>query len=109
MRWPSFLPIQPLPPLPPPQPDPCWRSEYAITAIGPESWPLNKANGNQTFLNWYWNQDKTWSPAKYDPDQWIACAPLPAPLLPPHHHPQGAQALGFLPSGSGLTSAWRAQ
>ena len=82
MRWPSFLPIQPLPPLPLPQPDPCWRSEYAITAIGPESWPLNRANGNQTFLNWYWNQDKTWSPAKYDPDQWIACAPLPAPLSP---------------------------
>ena len=26
---------------------------YAITAIGPESWPLNAAKGNQTFLNWY--------------------------------------------------------
>lgn len=22
---------------------------YAITAIGPESWPLNRAKGNQTF------------------------------------------------------------
>jgi alpha-L-fucosidase len=46
--------------------------EYAIDAIGPESWPLNNAKGNQSFLNWYWHQNETWSPKKYDPDAWIA-------------------------------------
>ena len=84
------MPLLPPHPAPHPSLSPCWRSEYAITAIGPESWPLNKANGNQTYLNWYWNQDKTWSPAKYDPDQWIARAPLPAPtpLCPKVFSPQ---------------------
>jgi alpha-L-fucosidase len=46
--------------------------EYAIDAIGPESWPLNNAKGNQSFLNWYWHQNETWSPKKYDADAWIA-------------------------------------
>ena len=46
--------------------------EYAIDSIGPESWPLNAAKGNQAFLNWYWHQNETWNPSKYDPDSWIA-------------------------------------
>eukprot|EP00038_Savillea_parva_P029182 m.69359 g.69359 ORF g.69359 m.69359 type:complete len:549 (-) comp8577_c0_seq1:122-1768(-) len=45
--------------------------EYAIDALGPESWPLNRAH-NITFLKWYWDQYKTWNPAKYDPNQWIS-------------------------------------
>ena len=45
---------------------------YAITAIGPESWPLNADKGkNQTFLKWYWDQAKTWNPAKFDASKWI--------------------------------------
>ena len=36
-----------------------------LSAIGPESWPLNNAKGNQSFLNWYWHQNKTWNPSKY--------------------------------------------
>ena len=45
---------------------------FPPSGIGPESWPLNRAHGNQTFLNWYWDQFKNWKPAKYDPDQWVS-------------------------------------
>jgi len=48
-----------------------WGS-YAIHGLGPESWPLNNAKGNQTFLKWYWDQPQSWSPKNYDPTAWIA-------------------------------------
>eukprot|EP00039_Didymoeca_costata_P008862 m.117835 g.117835 ORF g.117835 m.117835 type:complete len:495 (+) comp14261_c0_seq8:149-1633(+) len=45
--------------------------EYAITGLGPESWPLNR-NKNKTFDAWYWNQYKTWNPSNYNATSWIS-------------------------------------
>jgi alpha-L-fucosidase len=53
---------------------------YAIKPVGPESWPLNKAgdaswtltkNGME-FMEWYHQQYKTWNPAGFNADDWIA-------------------------------------
>jgi len=43
---------------------------YAIKPVGPESWPLTK-NGME-FMEWYHQQCKTWNPAGFNADDWIA-------------------------------------